>query len=59
MDACHRSRHAEPVTSSEKYDETDAERYDADNANVSTLEALDPMLEVLVALAGSGKVLEP
>lgn len=40
------------------YDEADAERYDADNASVSTPEALDPMLDVLVGLAGSGRVLE-
>ena len=40
------------------YDEAEAERYDADNATVSTPEALDPMLDVLVGLAGSGRVLE-
>ncbi len=40
------------------YDETDAERYDDDNASVSTPEALDPMLDVLAGLAGNGRVLE-
>lgn len=40
------------------YDETDAARYDDDNASVSTPEALDPMLDTLVGLAGSGRVLE-
>lgn len=40
------------------YDETDAEQYDDDNASVSTPEALDPMLNVLVDLAGTGRVLE-
>ena len=46
------------MTSSEPYDETDAERYDDDNATMSTPAALDPMLDVLVDLADTGKVLE-
>ena len=40
------------------YDETDAELYDEDNATVSTAEALGPMLDVLVSLAGPGRALE-
>ncbi len=46
------------MTSSEMYDETDAERYDDDNADVSTPEVLDPMLDVLVELAEGGPTLE-
>lgn len=46
------------MTSSELYDETDAERYDNDNATLSTADALNPVLDVLVDLAGTGKVLE-
>lgn len=40
------------------YDEADAARYDEDNADVSTPEALDPMLDVLTDLAGDGPALE-
>ncbi|MCE1178788.1 MAG: class I SAM-dependent methyltransferase [Micrococcales bacterium] len=46
------------MTSSEMYDETDAERYDEDNADVSTEEVLAPMLDVLAELAGDGPALE-
>ncbi len=42
------------VTSSELYDEADAAGYDADNAAMSTGEALDPMLDVLAGLAAAG-----
>lgn len=40
------------------YDEAEADRYDDDNARVSTPEVLGPMVDVLAGLAGSGKVLE-
>lgn len=46
------------VTSSDLYDETDAQRYDEDNVSVSTPEVLNPMLDVLAELAHAGKVLE-
>lgn len=49
---------ADRVTSSEIYDETDAARYDDENADVSTPEVLDPMLDVLTQLAGDGPALE-
>lgn len=58
LDAGPDRRDPPTVPSSEMYEANDAERYDDDNAGVSTPEALDPMLDVLVDLAGSGKALE-
>lgn len=46
------------MTSSDIYGVTDAARYDEDNADVSTGEVLDPMLDVLVELAGDGPAIE-
>lgn len=58
LDADGGVRDREAMTSSEMYDATDAERYDADNASTSTPEALAPMLDVLTDLADGGPVLE-
>lgn len=46
------------MTSSEFYDQAEAERYDEDNATMSTPATLNPMLDQLVRLAGGGPVLE-
>lgn len=46
------------MTSSEVWDEETAERYDADNADRFTPEVLDPLVDFLARLAGSGAALE-
>lgn len=51
-------RQAAAMTSSESWDEETARRYDTDSAEMFAPEVLDPAVDLLVELAGSGAALE-
>jgi len=53
-----RSAHLGTMTSSEVWDEETAEHYDADNADRFAPRELDPVVDFLARLAGSGAALE-
>ena len=46
------------MTSSEVWDEETAERYDTDSAEMFAADVLDPVVDVLARLAGTGAALE-
>ena len=46
------------MTSSDVWDEETAERYDTDSAEMFAADVLDPVVDVLAGLAGTGAALE-
>lgn len=53
-----RVRQSRCMTSSEVWDQTTAERYDADSSEMFSAEALEPVVDFLAELAGDGAALE-